>query len=134
MSILENIVTMDELTVSFHTPKMKQYSKQGLEKGKHGWGGGGAIKVKVLAFFNCKGLIYTNYVPRGERSMPRILLRSHSIPENLKKKRLRWRPGTSGSTETSPCPNCRLDDQLMMAMQLKIIKHLPYIFSGSGSC
>jgi hypothetical protein len=81
----------------------------------------------VLAFFNFKGLIYTNYMPKEERSMPRIMLRSHSIPENLKQKRLRWRPGTGGSTETSPCANCHLDDQPMMSMQLKIIKHLPYL-------
>ncbi len=60
---------MDELAVSFHTPESKQQSKQWLVKGSPG-----PIKAKVhatrkkqmvLAFFNSKGLLYTNFVPRG---------------------------------------------------------------------
>ena len=55
--------------MSFHTPETKQQSKQWLRKGLPG-----PIKAKVhatrskqmvLAFFDAKGLIYTNYVPRG---------------------------------------------------------------------
>jgi histone-lysine N-methyltransferase SETMAR len=66
---LENIVTMDESAVSFHTPETKQQSKQLLNNGKPG-----PIKAKVhatrakqmvLAFFDAKGLIYTNYMPKG---------------------------------------------------------------------
>jgi hypothetical protein len=68
-AILENIVTMDESAVSFHTPETKEQSKQWLKKGEPG-----PIKAKVqatrtkqmvLAFFDAKGLIYTNYVPKG---------------------------------------------------------------------
>ncbi len=66
-AILENIVTMDESAVFFHTPETKEQSKQWLKKGEPG-----PIKAKVhatrakqmvLAFFDAKGLIYTNYVP-----------------------------------------------------------------------
>ena len=69
LAMLDNIVTMDESAVSFHTPETKQQSKQWLKKGTPG-----PIKAKVsatrtkqmvLAFFDSKGLIYTNYVPRG---------------------------------------------------------------------
>jgi hypothetical protein len=69
MAMLDRIVTMDESAVSFHRPETKQQSKQWLVKGLPG-----PIKAKVhasrskqmvLAFFNSKGLIYTNYVPKG---------------------------------------------------------------------
>jgi histone-lysine N-methyltransferase SETMAR len=71
MAMLDNIVTMDESvngSVSFNTPETKQQSKQWLPKGQLG-----PIKAKVqaswakqmvLAFFDAKGIIYTNYVPR----------------------------------------------------------------------
>ncbi len=64
-AMLENIVTMDESAVSFHTPETKQQSKQWLKKDEPG-----PIKAKihatrakhmVLAFFDAKGLIYMNY-------------------------------------------------------------------------
>jgi alkyl sulfatase BDS1-like metallo-beta-lactamase superfamily hydrolase len=69
MLMLDNIVTMDESAVSFHTPETKQQSMQWLPKGQPG-----LVKAKVhatrtkqmvLAFFDSKGQIYTNYVPRG---------------------------------------------------------------------
>jgi diketogulonate reductase-like aldo/keto reductase len=60
---------MDESAVSFHTLETMQQLMQWLPKGQPG-----PVKVKVhatrtkqmvLAFFDSKGLIYTNYVPRG---------------------------------------------------------------------
>jgi hypothetical protein len=69
MAILENVVTMDESAISFHTPKTKQQSRQWLPKSQPG-----PVKAKVhatrtkqlvLALFNSKGLIDTNYKPRG---------------------------------------------------------------------
>jgi hypothetical protein len=68
-AILDNIVMMVDSAVSFHTPETKQQSKQWLKKGEPG-----PIKAKVhatrakqmvLAFFDSKGLIYTNYMPGG---------------------------------------------------------------------
>jgi [histone H3]-lysine36 N-dimethyltransferase SETMAR len=68
-AMLDNIVTMDESMVSFHTPETKQQSKQWLKKGEPG-----PVKAKVqasrtrmmvMAFFDSKGLIYTHYVPKG---------------------------------------------------------------------
>ncbi len=63
---LDKIVTLDESAVSYHTPETKQQSKQWLLKGQPG-----PTKFKMsatrskqmeLAFFDAKGLIYTNYV------------------------------------------------------------------------
>ena len=70
LGFLNKIVTMDESMVAFHTPETKEQSKQWLPKGTPG-----PLKAKsqasrqkqmVLAFFDCKGMIYTNMVPRGQ--------------------------------------------------------------------
>jgi hypothetical protein len=70
MSMFDNIVNMGKTGVSFHTHETKQRSKQWLEKGKPG-----PIKAKVhamrkkqmvLALFNFKVLIYTNFLLRGK--------------------------------------------------------------------
>jgi len=69
MAMLDNIVTMDETMVSYHTPETKKQSKQWIKKGQPG-----PIKAKVhasrtkqmlIAFFDSKGLIYTHIVARG---------------------------------------------------------------------
>jgi Transposase (partial DDE domain) len=69
LSLLNNIVTMDESAVSFHTPETKKQSRQWLKKGTPG-----PVTAKIhatrskqmiLVFFDNKGIIYTNYVPRG---------------------------------------------------------------------
>ena len=69
LAVLDKIVTMDESSVSFHTPATKKQLKEWTKKGQPG-----PIKAKVhasrtsqmvLAFFDNKGPIYTNYVPRG---------------------------------------------------------------------
>ncbi len=70
VSMFDNIVNMEKKAVSFHTRETKQWCKQWLEKGKPG-----PIKANVhamrkkqmvLALFNFKVLIYTNFLPRGK--------------------------------------------------------------------
>ncbi len=70
LAVLDNIVTMDECAVSFHTPETKRQSRQWVKKGQQG-----PIKARVqasrtkqmvLVFFDAKGVIYTNFVPKGE--------------------------------------------------------------------
>ncbi len=67
--ILGKIITMDELAVSMHKPEMKLQSRQWLKKDTPG-----LIKAKVvvsrtkqmvLTFFDDKGMVYMNHVPRG---------------------------------------------------------------------
>lgn len=71
MELLVCIVTIDESMVSFHTPEMKQQSKQWMKKGQPGpiKAMAPAIRNKqmVLAFIDSKGFIYTNYFPRGKK-------------------------------------------------------------------
>jgi hypothetical protein len=61
---------MDESATSFHTPRTKRESKQWVKKGQPGPRKvkvhGTRTKKMVLAFFDAKGIIYTNYVPKGE--------------------------------------------------------------------
>ncbi len=70
LALLNNIVTMDESDVSFHILETKRVSKQWVKKGQPGprkakvhatW-----TKKMVLVFFNVKGIICKNYVPKGE--------------------------------------------------------------------
>ena len=68
--ILDKIVTMDESAVSFHTPERTQQSKQWIKKGLPGPTkfkmSDSRTKQMVLVFFDTKGVIYTNYVPKGQ--------------------------------------------------------------------
>jgi hypothetical protein len=70
--MLGTIVTLDESVAPFHTPEMTQHSKQWLKKEPcpiKTKGYATRAKQMVLAFFDNKGLIYTNYV-RGPRWTP----------------------------------------------------------------
>jgi hypothetical protein len=67
--ILSRIVTMDESTVSMHTPETKHQSMQWLKKGAPD-----PVKAKVFAtrtkqmvleFFDDQGMVYMNYIPGG---------------------------------------------------------------------
>jgi hypothetical protein len=68
-SFLGKIITMDESAVLMHTPTTKMQSKQWLKKGTPGPNKAkvapSRTKQMVLAFFDNKGVIYTNHVPRG---------------------------------------------------------------------
>jgi histone-lysine N-methyltransferase SETMAR len=74
MSMLEDIVTMDETMVCYHTPETKKQPKHWIKKGKPGpikaRVQASRVKQMVMAFFDCRGLIYTHIVPRGQRSTP----------------------------------------------------------------
>ena len=90
--MLDQIVTMDETMVSFNTPETKKQSKRWIRKGQPG-----PIKARVpssrtkqmvLAFFDSKGLIYTNMVPRGATvNATYILTALDTFMKHLKRKR-----------------------------------------------
>jgi [histone H3]-lysine36 N-dimethyltransferase SETMAR len=92
LSMLDNIVTMDETMVSYHTPETKKQSKQWIKKGQPG-----PIKARVhasrtkqmlLVFFDSKGLIYTHIVPRGAAINAKyILMVLGKFLEHLRRKR-----------------------------------------------
>ncbi len=131
-AMLENIVTMDESAVSFHIPETKQQSKQWLKKGKPG-----PIKAKVhvtrakqivLAFFDAKGLIYTNYVPKGTTVNARYIVEAlGTFLKVLRKKRpvmvagewfLHW--------DNAPVRTAATVTDWLVARRVKMIKHPLY--------
>jgi 4-amino-4-deoxy-L-arabinose transferase-like glycosyltransferase len=65
--MLDNIVTMEKSMVSYHMPETKNQSKQWIKKGLPIKARVHASRMKqmLLAFFDSKGLIYTDIVPRG---------------------------------------------------------------------
>jgi histone-lysine N-methyltransferase SETMAR len=91
-SMLDNIVTMDETMVSYHTPESKKKSKQWIKRGEPG-----PVKAKtqesrtkqmILAFFDSRGLIYTHIVPRGGKVNGDYIVKALDIfLKNLKQKR-----------------------------------------------
>jgi histone-lysine N-methyltransferase SETMAR len=132
MSMLDNIVTMDELAVSFHMPESKQQSKQWLVKGSPS-----LIKAKVhatrkkqmvLAFFDSKGLIYTNFVPRGRTVNSAYIIEAltHFL-KTLKVKRPTMTAGTWWFYwDNTPVHTAAVVTNWMAARRFQIIKHPPY--------
>ncbi len=118
MSMLDNIVTMEESAVSFHMPESKQQSKQGLVKGSPG-----PIKAKVHAtrqkqmvpsFFNSKGLIYKNFIPRGRTVNSAYIIEALAcFLKALKEKRPTMTAGTWWfHWDNAPVQTPRRGDQL----------------------
>ncbi len=68
-SILEKIITMDESVVSMHTPETKRSPGSGLKMAHQAPFKAKVVesrtKQMVLTFFDDKGMIYTNFVPRA---------------------------------------------------------------------
>jgi histone-lysine N-methyltransferase SETMAR len=127
---VENIITMDELAVSFHTPETKQQSKQWLKKGELG-----PIKAKVhatrakqmvLAFFDKKGLIY--YVPRGTTVNVRYIVEAlGSFLKILKKKRPVWAAGEWFlHWDNAPVHTAATVTDWLAARRIKDDRTLPY--------
>jgi hypothetical protein len=75
-SFLGKIITMDESEVSMLTPSMKMQSKQWLKMGTPGGKKAkvavSCTKLMVFAFFDNKGIIYTDHVPGAPPSMETI--------------------------------------------------------------
>jgi histone-lysine N-methyltransferase SETMAR len=132
MLILDNIVTMDESAVSFHTPETKQQSMQWLPKGQPG-----PVKAKVhatrtrqmvLLFFYSKGLIYTNYVPRGTTVNANYIIEAlGTFMKILRNKRpqivardwlFHW--------DNAPVHTAAKVTDWLVARAIKLIEHPPY--------
>jgi histone-lysine N-methyltransferase SETMAR len=132
MSLLDNIVMMDESAVSFHTPEMKQQSMQWLPKGQPR-----PVKAKVhatrtkqmvLAFFNSKGLIYTNYVPRGTTVNANYIVEAlGTFMKILRKKRPQMVAGDwLFHWDNAPVHTAAKVTDWMAARGIKLIEHPPY--------
>ena len=132
-AMLDNILTIDESAVSFHTPETKQQSKQWLRKGTPG-----PIKAKVsasrtkqmvLAFFDSKGLIYTNYVPRGTTVNANYIL--EALGKSMKIFRQK-RPVMSEQEwffhwDNAPVHTAAVMQEWIAARGIQMIPHPPYL-------
>lgn len=93
-SLWERIVTGDESWVHHYTPETKQQSKQWVKKGgrppKKFKTQMSAGKVLLTAFWDCKGVVYQEYLPHGETVNAARYL---DTLENLRKALRIKRPG-----------------------------------------
>lgn len=130
--MLDNIVTMDETMVSFHTPETKRQSKQWTKKGSPG-----PLKAKVhatrtkkmvLAFFDSKGLVYTNIVPKGQTVNSDYIVKVlATFLKQYKKKRpekaagdwfLHW--------DNAPVHTSAIVSDWLAARSIQVLEHPPY--------
>ena len=133
LEVLGRIVTMDESSVSFHTPTTKKQSKEWTPKGQ-----AGPIKAKVhasrtsqmvLAFFDNKGPIYTNYVPRGTTVNAIYILGALGRFQKVFKQK---RPETAAGEwyfhwDNAPVHTAAVVRDWLAAHNYQMIQHPPYL-------
>jgi histone-lysine N-methyltransferase SETMAR len=132
LSMLDEIVTMDETMVSFHTPETKKQSKQWIEKGKPG-----PIKARVhasrtkqmvMAFFDSRGLIYSHIVPKGAKINATYIVKVLGI--FLKKFRQK-RPEMAARQwffhwDNAPVHTAAVVQAWIAANNVQVLEHPPY--------
>ena len=132
LEVLNKIVTMDESSVSFHTPATKKQSKEWTKKGQPG-----PIKAKVhasrtsqmvLAFFDNQGPIYTNYVPRGTTVNANYIVGAlGNFMKYFKKKRPEMAAGEwFFHWDNAPVHTAAVVKEWIAAHGVKMIAHPPY--------
>ncbi len=132
LSMLDCIVTMDETMVSFHTPETKRQSRQWIKKGQPG-----PIKAKVhasrtkqmvLAFFDSKGLIYTNIVPRGTTVNAAYIVKAlATFMKKFKEKRPQMAAGDwFFHWDNAPVHTAAMVKDWLAARGIQLLEHPPY--------
>ncbi len=118
--------------MSFHTPQTKQQSKQWLVKGQRGpikaKIHGSRTKQMVLAFFDSKGLIYMNHMPRGTTVNAKYI--GEALGKFLKVFKHKRPEMVAGDWwfhwDNAPVHTAAMVTDWMAARQFKVIEHLPY--------
>jgi [histone H3]-lysine36 N-dimethyltransferase SETMAR len=131
-AVLDNIVTMDESAVSFHTPETKQQSKQWVKKGQPG-----PLKARVhatrskqmvLVFFDSRGVIYTDYVAKGSTVNSQYIISALGrFLKTFKQKR----PVTASQDwflhwDNAPAHTAAVVQEFLAAKSIRTIAHPPY--------
>jgi hypothetical protein len=87
--MLDCIVTMDKIMMSYHSLETKKQSKQRIPKGQPGSLKGqvhiSQTKQMIMGFFDSWGLIYLHIIPRGTATY--TIKAFGKFLEHLKKKR-----------------------------------------------
>ena len=132
MHRLTKIVTMDETMVSFHTPETKKQSKRWIKKGKPG-----PLKARVhasrqkqmvLVFFDAKGVIYTNIVPRGQTVNAAYITKALAV---FMKKMRQKRPELLDGEwffhwDNAPVHTAAAVQNWLAARDVQVLPHPPY--------
>jgi hypothetical protein len=131
LAVLNNIITKDESAISFHTPETKKQLMQWVKKGQPG-----PIKARVharrskkmvLMFFNANGVIYMNYILKGETVNAEYIKKSLARFLKIFRKK---RPITSQEWflhwDNSPVHTAATVQDYLEAKGIKTIRHPPY--------
>ena len=132
MHRLTKIVTMDETMVSFHTPETKKQSKRWIQKGKPG-----PMKARVhasrqkqmvLVFFDAKGVIYTNIVPRGQTVNAAYITKAlAAFMKNMRTKRPELVSGEwFFHWDNAPVHTAAAVRNWLAARDIQVLPHPPY--------
>jgi histone-lysine N-methyltransferase SETMAR len=124
--MMDNIVSMDESAVSFHTPETKQQSKQFLPMGQPGPINpkvqASRTKQIVLAFFR------TNNVPRGTTLNDNYIV--EALGKFMKIFRKKWPAMAEGKWfflwENVQVHTAAVVQDWLAARQVHLIEHTPY--------
>jgi hypothetical protein len=132
-SFLGKIITMDESAVSMNTPTTKMLSKQWLKKGTPGpmkaKVAASGTKQMVLAFFDNKGVIYMNYVPRGTTVNGNYIIKAlKSVLKALRLKRPDLEPGEwMFHWDNAPVHTSEKVQRFLAKKQIQVIPNLPLL-------
>jgi histone-lysine N-methyltransferase SETMAR len=113
-------------------PETKQQSKQCLVKGQPGpiiaKVHASRTKQMVLAFFDSKDLIYTNYMPKGTTVNAKYIVEAlGKFLKVFKQKRLEMAVGDwCFHEDNAPVHTAAMVTDWMAARQFKVIEHPPY--------
>ncbi len=127
-SVLDRIITMDESSVSMHTPETKQQSKPWLKKGTPGpvkaRVHASRTKTMVLAFFDSQGMVYTNYVPRGSTVNTKYIIRAlGTFLKNLRKMRPETAKGEFLHWDNAPVHTAKVVQEFLAKKNIKLLSH-----------
>lgn len=132
MAYLDSIVTMDETMVSLHTPETKKQSKRWVPKGQPGpikaRVHASRTKLMVIAFFDAKGLIYTNIVPKGKTVNAAYIVKTLGrFLVNLRQKRPQLaEQGFRFHWDNAPVHTAAVVKNWFAAHAIQLLEHAPY--------
>ncbi len=136
-SVLDRIITMDESSVSMHTFKTKQQSKQWLKKSTPGpvkaRVHASRMKTMVLAFFDSQEMVYTNYFPRGSKVNAKYIIRAlGTFLKNLRKKRPETTKGEC--RDNTPVHTAKAVQEFLVVYYVVVLQSsVLYVFWGGFS-
>jgi hypothetical protein len=132
MSILNDIVIMDETMVSFHIPKTKTIQtvdRKGETRHHEARVHVSRTKQMVMAFFDSHGIMYTHIVPMGSKINAIYIVNDLGL--FLKKMRQTWPEIVSRERffhwENAPVQAATIVQVWIAAYQITVLGHPPYL-------